>query len=246
MVRLFGLTGPIACGKSTVADRVQAAGIPIVDADRITHRLYAEKGRMHNRVVAAFGDGILNEDGAIDRKKLSAVVFGDPAKLRALNQATHGPIMQALLLEVMSLVLTGHRRIILDIPLLAKFHNFRRWVLTGTVVVIAPPEVQLKRLMDRNGFSEDEALGRIKQQASAEEQRKMANFVVDNRGTLADLEKEVDSLLRDLPRGWSLYEVVLAIGAVGAVAIAVPWKSCLAGIMKALTGKSAASSTAAL
>eukprot|EP00929_Paragymnodinium_shiwhaense_P070540 TRINITY_DN35718_c0_g1_i3.p1 TRINITY_DN35718_c0_g1~~TRINITY_DN35718_c0_g1_i3.p1 ORF type:complete len:246 (+),score=54.49 TRINITY_DN35718_c0_g1_i3:84-821(+) len=221
MVKLFGLTGPIACGKSAVASRLQEAGIPVVDADKITHRLYAEKGKMHDRVVAAFGDGVLGEDGSIDRTKLGAIVMNDQSKLHALNKATHGPIMEALLWEAFGHVVRGHRRIALDIPLLAKFSSFRKFVLAGTIVVVAPPDKQLDRLMARNGFSEEEANLRISKQASAEDQKKIADLLVDNSGTLEDLDRRMEALLKELPAGWSIYEDLMAAGALLALGFAL-------------------------
>eukprot|EP00401_Gymnodinium_catenatum_P031619 CAMPEP_0117546312 /NCGR_PEP_ID=MMETSP0784-20121206/46542_1 /TAXON_ID=39447 /ORGANISM="" /LENGTH=235 /DNA_ID=CAMNT_0005343179 /DNA_START=40 /DNA_END=747 /DNA_ORIENTATION=- len=213
MVRLFGLTGPIACGKSAVAKCFEREGIPVVDADVIAHQLYADKSsKMSRRVIAQFGPGVLGADGAVDRQKLGELVFGDPGKLAALNRATHGPIMQALLWKTFSLLFKGHRQIALDIPLLAKFPRFRKLCLAATVVVVVPGDTQLQRLMARNGFSREEALTRMAKQMNAEEQIQMADYVLDNSGSLEDLGGKVSALLGQLPRGWTIYEDLLALG----------------------------------
>lgn len=207
MVYLIGLCGAIACGKTAVSCRLKDAGIPIVDADEITHRLYSNKqGRMHKKVVATFGKTILAEDGTVDRQKLSEIVFANPVGLRALNKATHGPIMQTIVWEFFILLLKGHRRIAFDIPLLIKFPKVRRFILSTTVVVSAPKSVQFARLISRNGYSEEEAQRRIDQQASAEEQCRMADIVLDNSGNLDDLDQKVSVVLRDMPRGLNMYE----------------------------------------
>mmetsp|Transcript_23605 Transcript_23605/g.52316 ORF Transcript_23605/g.52316 Transcript_23605/m.52316 type:complete len:247 (+) Transcript_23605:38-778(+) len=216
MVRFVGLTGPIACGKSAVAERLVASGIPVVDADKVTHRLYADRtSRLHRRVVSQFGEGILGKDGFVDRAKLGEAVFGDPIKMKALNKASSGPILGALVREAWSLSLKGYRLIALDIPLLAKFPLSRR-LLAATIVVVAPPPVQLQRLMARNGLSEEDALKRIRSQASVEEQERMADFVVRNTGSLDDLEQEVKGLVGQLPSGWTLHENLLVAGVVAA------------------------------
>merc|ERR1711879_33923 len=125
--------------------------------------------------------------------------------------------MQALLMDVLSLICKGHRVIALDIPLLAAFPNFRK-LLAAMVVVVAPPGVQLQRLMARNNFSEEEARTRIAKQASADEQKQLATHgcIVDNSGTLEDLDRQMELLLKRLPSGWSIYEDCLFGGVVAA------------------------------
>eukprot|EP00933_Yihiella_yeosuensis_P060912 TRINITY_DN63711_c0_g1_i1.p1 TRINITY_DN63711_c0_g1~~TRINITY_DN63711_c0_g1_i1.p1 ORF type:complete len:255 (+),score=40.59 TRINITY_DN63711_c0_g1_i1:90-854(+) len=254
MVRLIGLTGPIASGKSAVTDMLTASGIPVVDADKIAHELLSDRsGEVHKRVLAAFGTGVLDEDGVIDRTKVGQIVFSDPAKLRTLNKATHLPILLCIIRQVLSLVMSGHRRIVLDIPLLFKFPLLRRCCLSAVLVVVVDREVQLRRLMARNSLTEDDAKKKISTQAPAEVQRKLADFVLENDGSLEELKRNVNDFVREQPGGWNLLEVagggsaafavgfsvgaVLAKAAIGAYVNAV---GCLGGVI-ALAGVSKAS-----
>lgn len=228
MVRLLGLMGPIASGKSAVAARLRSSDCPVVDADQISHELQSDpRGSVGRRLVAEFGSEIVGADGRIDRASLGEIVFGDPSKLRALNKATHSPILQEMLRQTVVLMLKGHRQIALDIPLLAKFlvtsPRLLRLVLSGVVAVVVPPDVQLARLMSRNKLPEEEAKRRIETQMSGEKQRELADWVIENDGTLEDLEGRVAAFLRKQPHGRTMWEVVvlfsLALG--GAVATAM-------------------------
>jgi dephospho-CoA kinase len=229
MVRLLGLTGAIACGKSAVSERLTAAGCPVVDADKITHDLYKDKhGKFHQRVLAALGPSadVLDANGYLDRKKVSECVFADKAKLKALNSATHGLILKELFRQTCSHMWNGHRQIALDIPLLVKFPLLRRLCCSSLVVVYAPLEVQLERLMARNGFTRDEALKRITSQVTSDDLRKLADYVINNDGSIEDLDKRVNDFLLEQPRGWTakvvslaLLAAVVAVGGTGVAAL---------------------------
>eukprot|EP00408_Alexandrium_pacificum_P032490 CAMPEP_0171286796 /NCGR_PEP_ID=MMETSP0790-20130122/69212_1 /TAXON_ID=2925 /ORGANISM="Alexandrium catenella, Strain OF101" /LENGTH=200 /DNA_ID=CAMNT_0011756281 /DNA_START=75 /DNA_END=677 /DNA_ORIENTATION=- len=192
MVRILGLTGPIASGKSAVTSCLVADGCPVVDADKIAHELLAEKGgQTHRRVVAALGPSVLDESGTIDRKKIGELVFNDRTKMLALNRATHLPIIKRIV-----------------------------WL---TLVVTVPPNVQLARLMARNGLSEEEAQRKIAAQLPAEVQRQMADFAIDNGGTLEELQHRVAGFLAEQPRGWSIYEIGALAGATASLTGACIW-----------------------
>lgn len=213
MVRLLGLMGPIASGKSTVAACLKASQCPVVDADAVYHELLASSKHTHLRqqLVDKFGEGILADDGGIDRQKLGSVVFGNEAKLRALNQLTHPVILREIMRRICGLVLGGHRRIVLDIPLLAhylvRYPRAIRFVLSGVIVVLVPPDVQIRRLMERNGLSEEAAREKIEAQLPPEKQRELADVVVENSGSVEELRQRVGALLQEQPRGWSVWEV---------------------------------------
>lgn len=215
MVRLIGLMGPIASGKSAVTNSLLEQGVPVVDADAITHELQSDpQGQVHKKLVKEFGTDILGEGGKVDRQKLSAKVFNNPEQLRALNKVMHGAIMREIIWRTVSLMGQGHRKIFWDIPLLAVFlqKQPRIWrnILSGVVAVLVPPEVQLQRLMARNGFSEEEARKRIDLQMSAQQQRELATVVIENDGTLEELKDKVATFLRRDARGWSALEVTVA------------------------------------
>mmetsp|Transcript_106463 Transcript_106463/g.288768 ORF Transcript_106463/g.288768 Transcript_106463/m.288768 type:complete len:230 (-) Transcript_106463:68-757(-) len=222
MVRLIGLTGPIACGKSAVASCLAASGCPVVDADLIAHSVLADRGgQVHQRVVAAFGPGVLGDDGAIDRAKVGAIVFEDHAKLKVLNGITHGPILREILWQTASLAWRGHPRIVLDVPLLVKFPWLRRLFLSTVLVVVARPEVQLERLMKRNSLTEEQARQKVASQAPACEQRRVATFVVENDGSLEELRASVAAFLGREPAGWSLARCTGACAACAAPVVAL-------------------------
>eukprot|EP00408_Alexandrium_pacificum_P019427 CAMPEP_0171188296 /NCGR_PEP_ID=MMETSP0790-20130122/17758_1 /TAXON_ID=2925 /ORGANISM="Alexandrium catenella, Strain OF101" /LENGTH=232 /DNA_ID=CAMNT_0011653373 /DNA_START=75 /DNA_END=773 /DNA_ORIENTATION=+ len=224
MVRILGLTGPIASGKSAVTSCLVADGCPVVDADKIAHELLAEKGgQTHRRVVAALGPSVLDESGTIDRKKIGELVFNDRTKMLALNRATHLPIIKRIVWLTVVLILQGQRRIALDIPLLLKFPLLRRLCVSAVLVVTVPPNVQLARLMARNGLSEEEAQRKIAAQLPAEVQRQMADFAIDNGGTLEELQHRVAGFLAEQPRGWSIYEIGALAGATASLTGACIW-----------------------
>lgn len=228
----MGLMGPIASGKSAVADCLQEHGIPIVDADKITHELQSDPGgAVHKKLIAEFGGGILGADGVVDRQKLGAVVFDNPEKLRALNGIMHGAIMREIVCRTMSLALRGHRKIFWDIPLLAVFLQKQprlwRWILSAVVVVIAPPDVQKARLMARNQLTEEEAQKRMDLQLSASKQRELANIVIENDGSLTELRGKVAAFLNQDPRGVNICEAYGVI--IGATVFATWMYGFLAG-----------------
>eukprot|EP00434_Breviolum_minutum_P005978 symbB.v1.2.005269.t2/scaffold286.1/size306100/8 len=214
-------------------------GWPVVDADKIAHELLADKeGAVHQRIVAEFGVDVLT-DGVIDRDKLGKVVFADPSKRRKLDKATHTAILLAILRRIITLIFDGHKTIVLDVPLLLKFPVLRRWCLSAVLVIVVSPEVQLRRLMARNNLSEEEAKMKIASQLSGEEQRKLADFVIENNGTLEELQHSVEDFYRESPEGWSCGKMTCTgLGALssGAVCSLVAGKAGLYGFAQSLVG----------
>lgn len=195
MNRIIGLTGGIGSGKSTVAAMLAARGAIVIDADRVAHEVYAPGTEGFDRVVARFGREILGRDGTIDRKALGGLVFDDPAALADLNAIIH-PLVRK---EVARRLLEAARSrpeatVIVEAALMTE----TGW--TGGAgalwVVIADPEVALARLVRDRGMSEAEARLRIGAQATNTERRKNATIVIENNGTLAELETTVDRAWR--------------------------------------------------
>jgi dephospho-CoA kinase len=217
MFRIIGLTGPVACGKSTVAKRLERAGIPVVDADELAHEVLADRnGPAHHRILAAFGEGVLGDDGCIDRQKVAQMVFQDQDKLKKLNSITHPLIGRAIMRHTAALVCRGHGTVVLDIPLLLRgLHPGQRPGLVGKVIVVkARPELQCSRLMARNGFSEADALRRIRAVMSGDEQAKYADFVIDNSAGFEELNLQVDQMLTELSRGFGMPQTLAVATAV--------------------------------
>ena len=189
-VLLVGLTGGIGSGKSTVAAMLAARGAVVIDADQIARDLAAPGGACYQPMVDRFGLDVVLPDGTIDRAKVAAVVFKDPQALADLNAITHPRIREELGRRVLEQATTD-RIVIMDVPLLAETTR-KDWGLAAVVVVDAPIEVAVERLVAQRGMTEDDGRARVASQASREERLALADFVVNNGGTRDELEAEVD------------------------------------------------------
>ena len=142
-MKILGLTGGIACGKTTVSGLLMAEGLPVVDADAVSHQVLARGSLGYYRVVRTFGRGILSPDGAIDRKRLGALVFNDPALRRRLVRIQNPHIAISLLLELLGHFAAGRRVVVLDAALL--FESGLHRVCGATIAVSLDGETQLAR-----------------------------------------------------------------------------------------------------
>jgi len=196
-VLLLGLTGGIGSGKSTVSAMLAEREAVIVDADAIVRQIQRPGGPAFSPMVERFGPGIVAEDGTIDRPAVAALVFGDPSALRDLNAITH-PLVGAEMAARMATEATTDHVVVLDIPLLAEGSG-RSPGMAGVLVVDTPVEVAVHRLVSQRGLDEADARARVAAQASRQERRALADFVICNGGTLAQLAVEVD-------RAWAWIE----------------------------------------
>ncbi|KAJ7130805.1 CoaE-domain-containing protein [Mycena crocata] len=200
---VVGLTGGIATGKSSVSNLLKGKRIPVVDADIIARQVVEPGTPALAKIVKFFGPEILQSDGTLDRKKLGSVIFNDETKRRKLNSIVHPAVRRALLWGVIKSWLRGSKYCILDVPLLIEGPLWK-WV--GTIVVVnCSNEVQLERLMKRDNSSREDASSRLNSQLPIAEKVQYADHVVDNSGSLEELEAHVDSLVQTLDRqaGWS-------------------------------------------
>lgn len=186
-MKLLGLTGGIACGKSTISAFLGEMGCPVIDAD-ICAREVVEPGTVGlAAVAAAFGPGILREDGALDRKRLGGIVFSDEEKLEVLNG-----IMQPLIrrdIEARIAGLQDSPLVVLDAPLLIEQHYEK--MCDFVMVVETSEKIQLSRLVERDGLSPTEARRRIASQLTQEERRRHADVVIDSSGTVEQTRRQV-------------------------------------------------------
>jgi dephospho-CoA kinase len=189
-VILVGLTGGIGSGKSTVSELLAARGAVIVDADAITRELQQPGQPVLDAIVERFGPGVLLPDGHLDRAALAAIVFPDPDALRDLNAIVHPAVGAEIARRIAAEQDTDHV-VVLDIPLLAE--NPRDG-LAATVVVDTPVDVAVERLVRSRDMAEDDARARIARQATRSERIACADRVLDNSGSVADLERQVDEL----------------------------------------------------
>jgi dephospho-CoA kinase len=186
-VRSVGLTGGIGSGKSTVSALLAARGAVVVDADAITREVQAPGSPVVAAMVERFGDGIVDEHGALIRQAVADIVFNDPEALADLNKLVH-PAVTARMGERLVELAETDQLVILDIPLLVEGG---REGLAGIIVVDVDPEVAVQRLVEHRGMREDDARSRMARQATREDRLAKADIVIDNSGTLADLEAAV-------------------------------------------------------
>lgn len=168
-----------------------ARGAVIIDADQVAREVVEPGGAAYDGVVERFGRGVLRDDGTLDRDALAAIVFNDDEARRDLNAITH-PAVGRVMFERVAEHAESDRVVILDIPLLAEGGGKDRWPVAGIVVVDVPEEVQIDRLVRDRQMDGDDVLARIRAQASRSARLGIADFVIDNSGSLADLEHEVD------------------------------------------------------
>ncbi|MFD1362229.1 dephospho-CoA kinase [Lentibacillus salinarum] len=195
MTRVIGLTGSIASGKSTVSLMFDDFGIPVIDADKISREVVMPGEKAYKQIVDTFGESILRDDQSINRKKLGAVVFEDDKKRRTLNSIVHPAVRERMVERRNGYVESGVKSVVLDIPLLfeSQLTNF----VDKTVVVYVDEQVQLSRLMERDGYSEKEAYQRIHAQMPVKEKAELADAVIDNNGSKHDAYQQLESLLRE-------------------------------------------------
>lgn len=198
---LVGLTGGIGTGKSTVSRMFRDLGCLIIDADLLAREVVEPGEPAYAKIVTEFGKQILDAEGQIDRKKLGALVFGDPAKRRRLEGFTHPEIRQrqaAILAELMTEGFEGIA--IFDAALLVEMGGAKN--MDRLVVVSAAEAIQVKRLMLRDDISEAEARQRLRSQMPLSLKVKQAHYVVDNSGSREETERRVrevyQALLADL------------------------------------------------
>jgi dephospho-CoA kinase len=192
-VRLFGLTGNIGAGKSTVARLLVRHGVPVIDADQVARDVVQSGQPALGEIAARFGPGVLQADGSLDRKALGALVFSDANERKALNAIIHPRISQAAAVRIAALAAAGHAVAVYEAALIVE--NGLDRGLDGLIVVTAKEELQLVRLRLRDGLTEAEALARLAAQLPAAEKVKRATFVIENHGSEADLDAQVAKLL---------------------------------------------------
>lgn len=193
MTYFLGLTGGIATGKSTAVSFFKRKNIPIIDTDAIAHQLMEIGGKSYQAIVAEFGKKILGNNQVIDRAKLAKIVFSDPDKLKLLNSITHPLILEEVKKQQAFYIAQNKKLVIIDVPLL--FESNWDKMCDASLVISLKYSDQLKRLMKRNGYSEEVAKKRIDSQMPMNEKISLANYNIDNSGSIKDLEKQLSDLL---------------------------------------------------
>ncbi|MFA6239718.1 MAG: dephospho-CoA kinase [Candidatus Hydrogenedentales bacterium] len=195
-MKIYGLTGGIASGKSEVAKILSQEGIPVIDADAIGHAVLEPKGAGFQKVLGAFGDQILT-GGRIDRAKLSARVFADATLRQALNSIVHPLIQNEVARECVVLAGRGHKLAVIEAALLGE-NGKKDPFLSGLILVTCPQETRLQRLLHNRGMTLEEAQGRIAAQALPESKLALCDHVIDNSGEIAATRERVLELAKEL------------------------------------------------
>jgi dephospho-CoA kinase len=192
-----GLTGAAGAGKSTVARELARMGIPVVDADKVAHELYAPGSAVVAALAAAFGDGVLTPDGAIDRAALGALVFGSAERLCELDRIVHPPLLAELERRLLALERAGEPVAVLEAALLLKWGppDFVDLV----VGVTASRELRRGRLLD-GGLTAEAAERRLDLQVSPAELERRSDLLVQNERGLGELKRAVAALAEELRR----------------------------------------------
>ncbi len=189
----IGLTGGIGSGKSTVSKFLAELGAPVIDADKVGHAIYQPDGPAYQEMIDAFGRDILAPDGAIDRKKLGPIVFGDPAALKRLNAIVHPKMFARMREMVAAMRAQGERKpIVIEAAILIEAN----WqpLFDEIWLVIASKERVIERVERDRGMKPEQTEARIRAQLSDDERRRHASLVVTNDGTLEELRARIGDI----------------------------------------------------
>lgn len=192
----IGLTGSIGTGKSTVSKLLRERGIAVIDADLLAREIVKKGQECLNDLKNVFGNQVLTIDGELDRKKLGQIVFSDDSKLELLNSVTHPHIRRRMKAQMNELESKNNKVIVLDIPLLfeAKMEDLVDIVL----VVFAKEEIQIKRIMERDNCTQEEAMRIIKTQISQQDKISKSDYTIDNSGTIEELKEKLNGFLEKI------------------------------------------------
>jgi len=201
-----GLTGGIGSGKSEVARRLAAYGAVLIDADVAAREVVVPGSRGLSQIVAAFGDDVLSPDGSLDRARLGEIVFGDPGLRARLNAIVHPLVREWMGAAERTAVQAAGRSaaktrgpiVVHDVPLLAESRGKGGFDLV--IVVDVPSDLQVERLVSQRGMDRGQARARMEAQASREQRLEVAEIVIDNSGSLDDLDHRVAEVWADLER----------------------------------------------
>lgn len=193
----IGLTGGVGSGKSTVSSYMKEFGIPVIDGDCLAMEAVAPGNIAMREIRQVFGNGIFNEDGSLNRLKTAEIIFKDEEKRKALNGIIHPYIWHRTQEEVIGAQNHGYFVVVLDMPLLLEID----WQLRveAVWVVQVPLEVQIERVMARNGFTREQVLERIHKQMPTENKLNYADVVIDNSRSPEDTKRQVREALMQIP-----------------------------------------------
>lgn len=196
-MKIIGLTGNIASGKTEVAKIFKELGAKIIDADKIAREVVEPGEPAWQEIVEEFGRNILNSDGSINRKKLGEIIFNDDRRREQLNRITHPRIMTKIKETIDNYKKENVKLVIIEAALIVERGGLLN-VIDELIVVSADTETQIERIMTRDGLHRDEALSRMKSQMPISEKTKHAAYIIDNSGSLRKTRRQVEEVWKKL------------------------------------------------
>ena len=197
-MKLIGLTGGAGSGKSTVAEMLRKLGAVVIDADEATHAVYAPGSLGFDLIEREFGSEYVR-DGQIDRARLGELVFKDADARQRLNAIVHPMVREWMAARTAEALMHGAGVVVQDVPLL--FENELEALYSAVVLVYVPQAVQLRRLVEGRGLSEDRARGMLASQIPIDDKRDRASYVIDNGGSREETRRQVEAVWAELAPG---------------------------------------------
>lgn len=195
-MKLIGLTGGIASGKSAAAAILRRLGAAVIDADELAREVVRPGQAGWSEIVGAFGASVLQNDRTLDRKKLRNLVFDDPAARKKLEAIIHPKVRALAEKKIRELEAAGQEVIVYEVPLFFE-GGLQSWI-RPVIVIACDPATQKQRLKQRDDLTEEEARRHLDAQMSLEEKRRRADYVVENDGSLEELERQVKAVLDNI------------------------------------------------
>jgi len=209
---LVGLTGGVATGKSTVSNMLRELGIPVIDADAMARRIVEPGRKAWKAIRAEFGQCVFHDNGELNRAALRTIIFEDEEQRQKLNRITHPEIYKEMIWEAVKCAAAGHQYIVMDLPLL-----FEAGVMVAymhkIIVVTCEEDLQLQRLMEQRHLSERDSKLMIGAQMNMDKKAAMAQFVIENSGSLQDTHEQVLRIHGNLSKSFFHWKVRLLLGA---------------------------------
>ena len=196
-MKIIGLTGNIACGKSTVAAIFKELGATLIDADKVARDIVGKDKPALGKIINHFGNEIINKDGTLNREKLGSKVFNDEKARQILNDITHPEIFKEINNLIEKYRSEGKRIVIIEAALIIEREKLKK-IIDKLIVVSTSKDIQIKRLKDRDGFSKEQALSRINSQIPIEEKIKHADYVIHNDSDISNIKNQVETIWKDL------------------------------------------------
>ena len=197
-MKLIGLTGNIASGKSTVAQLLVEQGAAHLDADRLVHEMYLPGTEVTVAVAAHFGEAVLTPDGSVDRAALGAIVFNDREALRTLEQIVHPRVGPAIAERIRAVATQSNPPPAMVIEAVKLIESGRHKIVDQVWFVLARPEIQKLRMMEDRGRSEAEAEARLQAQRPIAERLHLAHVIIENNDTMDNLIQQVQTAWKEL------------------------------------------------